>query len=89
MKTAVHVRRGGHLVTFHKTGTKASLCKVTKITIKGRTFMGRRGGRTLCGPSTGKNSPSSRAARAAFKAMVRGMRRRGHRRGAARRRSRR
>lgn len=81
MKTAIKVRRGGHLVTFRKTGTKASLCKVTKIKIKGKTFMGRRGGRTLCGPSTGKNSPAAKAARAKFTRMVKGHKRRSHRRG--------
>lgn len=78
MKTAVKVRRGGKLVTYHKNGSKASLCKITKITIHGKTFMGRRGGRTLCGPSTGKNSPAAKAARAAFKRMVKGSHRRRH-----------
>ena len=87
---AVTVRRGGHKVTFHKHGSKESLCRIQKITIKGRTFMGRRGGRTHCGPSTGKNSPSARAARAQFKRMVKGMKRRHtHRRAGARRRARR
>jgi hypothetical protein len=73
MKTAVRVKfRGGKMVVFHKSGTKSSLCKVTKIKIKGKSFMGRRGGRTLCGPSTGKNSAASKAARAQFKRMVKG-----------------
>lgn len=84
MKTAVKIRMGGKMVTFHKTGTKSSLCKITKIKIKGKTFMGRRGGRALCGPSTGKNSPAAKAARAAFKRMVKGAKRhtrRSHRRG--------
>lgn len=79
MKTAVKVRLGRKLVTFHKPGTKSSLCKVTTIRIKGKTFRGRRGGRTLCGPSTGKNSPAAKAARAAFKRMVKGSKRRTHR----------
>jgi hypothetical protein len=77
MKTAVKVRfKGGGTATFHKTGSKDELCKITTIRIKGKTFRGRRGGRTLCGPSTGKNSPAARAARAAFKRMVKGMKRR-------------
>lgn len=81
MKTAVKVRRGGHFVTFHKTGSKKSLCKITEIKIKGKSFMGRRGGRALCGPSTGKNSPAAKAARAKFTRMVKGHRSRSHRRG--------
>jgi len=75
-RIAVKVKRGGHVVTFHKTGTKASLCAITTIRIKGKTFRGRRGGRHLCGPSTGKNSPKAKAARAAFKRMVKGSKRR-------------
>jgi hypothetical protein len=71
--------RKAHTATFTKPGTKAALCKVTTIRIKGKVFRGRRGGRTLCGPSTGKNSPGARAARRAFTAMVKRSRRHGRR----------
>jgi hypothetical protein len=66
--TRVKVRfKNHHVATFKKHGSKESLCKVTRIKVGGHSFMGRRGGRALCGPSTGKNSPDARAARAAFK----------------------
>ncbi len=55
-----------HMVAFTKPGTEASLCKVTTIKIKGRTFHGRRGGRYLCGSGTGKNTAAAKAARRAF-----------------------
>lgn len=81
MKTAVKVRmkapgKKARIVTFHKTGSKASLCAITTIRIKGKTFKGRRGGRTLCGPSTGKNMPKAKAARRKFVAMVKALKRR-------------
>lgn len=87
MKTAVKVRRGGHLVTYHKKGSKAYLCTPRKIRIKGKTFTGRLGGRTLCGPSTGKNTKAARDAREAFTKMVKSHKRRVRRH--SRRRSRR
>ena len=67
-------------VVFSKKGTKESLCKRVPIRIKGKTFMGRRGGRALCGPSTGKNSASAKAARRLFAKMAKGSKRRRSRR---------
>lgn len=67
-KTAVTVKMHGkdgkvHLATFHKAGTKESLCKPTTIKIKGKTFQGKRGGRALCG---GKISAGASEARGVF-----------------------
>ncbi len=84
MATKVRVTfhpKGGkaHTATFTKPGTKAQLCKVTSIRVGGHSFRGRRGGRTLCGPSTGKNTADARAARRAFAARWGRRHRRGRR----------
>ena len=64
--TKVTVRLDGKPVTFRKQGTKAYLCSLKPIHIGRKVFYGRKGGRTLCGPRTGANSPKSKDARDLF-----------------------